>query len=106
MYQLVANDDAPDIKVTITREDTGAAVNISGGTVRLKFRAKGGSSLLFTLSDTNPDNLANGIAVFQFGNTDLDIDEGYYEAEVEITYNDGKVETLYEVLDFYVRGDF
>lgn len=106
MYQLVANDDGPDIKVTITREDTGAAVNMSGGTARLKFRAKGGTSVLFTLTDTNTDNLANGIAVFQFGSTDLDIAAGYYEAEVEITYSDGKVETLYEVLDFYVRGDF
>jgi hypothetical protein len=44
-YQLVKDDTAPQVKATLTRDDTGAAIDCSGGTVRMYFRAKGGSSM-------------------------------------------------------------
>lgn len=107
MYQLVKNDTAPQIKATITREDTGNIVDMSGGTVRLKFRKKGSTTILFTLTaDSDVNNLSNGIAIFTFGDGNLDLAEGYYEGEIEVTYSNSTVETIYEVLDFYLRGDF
>ena len=33
-------------------------------------------------------------------------DAGYYEGEIEVTYLSGVIETLYEILEFYLRDDF
>ena len=106
-YQLVQGDQAPQIQATLTRDDTGAVIDFSGGSCALKFRAKGSTTTLFTLAAADLGaNFENGIALFSFSCTQLDVDEGYYEGEIEITYNNGKIETIYKVLDFYVRADF
>jgi hypothetical protein len=44
--------------------------------------------------------------VFSFSGTQLNINEGYYQGEIEITYDSGKVETVFEILEFYIREDF
>ena len=107
MYPLVKNDTAPQIKATITRDDTGNVVDMTGATVRLKFRKRATTTVLFTLTaNTDVNNLSNVIAIFTFCAGNLDVDEGYYEGEIEITYSNSTVETIYEVLDFHVRGDF
>lgn len=107
-YYLVQGDDAPQIKVTLTRDVTGTAIDVSNATVRLKFRKKGTDTVLVTLtSGASASQAENGIAIFDWGSTDLDIDSGNYEAEVEISYTStGVVETVYETLDFVVREDF
>jgi hypothetical protein len=106
-FNLVKDDTAPQIKATITREDTGAVVNMSGGTVKLKFREKNSSTILFTLTaSTAGDNLQNGIAIFVFGSGDLSVSAGDYEGEIELTHSDGTVETIFELLNFLVREDF
>jgi len=107
MYQLVQNDQAPQIRAELTRDDDGSVIDFSGGSCVLKFRAKGSTTILFTLSSADiGSNFAEGIAIFTFSNDQLDISEGYYEGEIEITYQNGNVETVYEVLDFYIREDF
>ena len=107
-YYLVQGDDAPQIKVTLTRDETGTAIDVSNATVRLKFRKKGTDTVLATLtSGASTSEAENGIAIFVWGSTDLDINSGNYEAEVEISYTStGVVETVYETLDFVVREDF
>ena len=91
----------------MTREDTGEAVDLRGTTVRLKVRKRGASALTFTSVNINvSDTLEDGVAVFAFSDGDLDIDPGNYEGEVEITFSDSTVETIYETLDFFVREDF
>jgi hypothetical protein len=107
MYTLVKDDTAPQIKATLTRDDTDAVIDCSGGTVRLYFRKKGAGSVLFTLTAADAGtNLANGIAIFSFGAGNLNLDAGFYEGEIEITYSSGVVETVFQVLDFQLRGDF
>ena len=108
IFQLVKNDTAPQVQATITKSYDGSVVDLTGATVRLKFRKKGSTSTLFTLTGFNvPDtNFANGIVLFLFGSSNLDIASGYYEGEVEITYDNGLVDTVYEVLDFKLRADF
>ncbi len=107
IYQLVKDDTAPQIKATLTRDDTGTAIDCSDGTVSLFFRKKGGTSLLFTLVSSDVgNNLENGIAIFAFGSNNLAIDPGYYEGEIQITFASGIIETVFEVLNFQVRGDF
>ncbi len=50
--------------------------------------------------------LDDGICIFIFASGQLDIDAGYYEGEIEVVSNSGTRETVYEVIDFYVREDF
>ena len=107
MYRLVKDDTATQIQATLTREHDGSKIDCSGGTVRMYFRKKSSATLQSTLTaaDAGTD-LQNGIAIFSFGSDDLSVDEGFYEGEIEITFSDSKVETVYEVLDFQVRADF
>lgn len=103
---LVQGDTGPQIKVTLTRSDTGAIEDLTGATVNMRFRKKRSSSVLFTLANqSGDDDKTNGIALFVFSAGQLDLDEGYYEGEVEIV-NDGVRETVYDIVDFFLREDF
>lgn len=105
-YELVSGDTAPQIQATITRDDTGAVVNLTGATVRMYFRKKGTTTTLFTLVSST-GSFSSGIATFAFGANDLaTIAQGYYEGEIEITYADASKETIFKILDFYIRSDF
>ena len=107
IYQLVQSDQAPQIKATLKRQDDGTLIDFSGGSCALRFRAKGTTTTLFTLAAVDVgQNFAEGIAIFSFSGTQLDLDEGYYEGEIEVTYSDGKKETIFDILDFYLRADF
>lgn len=107
MFYLVQDDIGTQIKATLTREDDGLAVDLSDATVVLKFRAKGTTTILSTIDCiSSSSQLENGEAVFQFTNGQLSIEEGKYEGEVEATFSDGRIESVFEKLDFYVRQDF
>lgn len=106
-YYLVQGDDAPQIKATLTRDVTGDIIDLTDATVRLKMRKKGTDTVLITrTSASNASQKEAGIAIFEWGDTDLDLNAGNYEGEIEITYSTGIVETVYETLDFVVREDF
>ena len=104
---LVQGDNRPQIKATITRSDTGLAVDISGSTTRLFFRKKYTTTVLATLTNVGTsDQAENGICLFVFGDSDLNIDAGEYEGEIEVVFDSGARETVYEVIDFILREDF
>ena len=106
-YYLVQGDTGPQIKVTVTRDETGDVVDMSGATVYLKIRPKNSKTLSLTLTATDVGtNLASGIAIFVFSDGDLDIEPGNYEGEVEINFTDGSIETVYELVELFVREDF
>lgn len=107
-YYLVKGDDGPQIRVTLTRDTSGDVIDVSDATVRLKFRKKGTNTVLATLTSIAlAQDKPNGIAVFAWGGTDLDIPAGNYEAEIEIHFDtDDVTETVYELLDFVLRDDF
>ena len=105
--KLVQGDTAPQIKVVMTRDDTGAAEDITDATVKLHFRKKYTETLLFSLTgQSTPDEALVGTAIFAFSNGQLDIDAGEYEGEVEVVFDTGTRETIYEKLDFIMRKDF
>lgn len=108
MYYLVKDDVGTQIKATLTRDDDNSAVDLTGATVVMRFRAKGSSTVLFTLTSitTSDDDKSNGIAIFQFGNGNLNLAEGKYEGEIEATLASGEVGTVYEIVDFFIRADF
>ena len=106
-FQLVKSDQAPQIRAVLKREDNDAVVDFENGSCALKFRKKGTTSVLFTLAASDVgDNFKDGIAIFAFSGTQLAIDEGYYEGEISVIYSSGSTETVFKVLDFYLRDDF
>lgn len=107
MFKLVKDDIGTSVRATLTREHDGSAVDISSATAVLKFRKKDTTTVLATLSNSaTSGQKTNGIAIFPFSEAALANSEGKYEAEIEVTFDDGTIETVYEVLDFYLRDDF
>ena len=49
-YELVQGDQAPQIQAVIKRADDGSAIDFSGGSCAMKFRAKDTTATLFTLA--------------------------------------------------------
>jgi hypothetical protein len=105
---LVQGDTGPQIYITVTREDTGAAIDVSGGSARLKVRKKGTDTLSFTLTAADiGSNLEEGKLYFSLDGGQLaTISAGNYEGELELTLADATVETVYEQVDIVIREDF
>jgi hypothetical protein len=103
--KLVQGDTRPQIKVTITDETTDLAVDITNSTPRLKFRAAGSTTVLTTIVGTVTDG-PNGVCIFVWPTGALDVAAGDYEGEIEITYQDSSVQTVYDLLKFKLRQDF
>lgn len=102
--KLVRNDTRPNLVVDIT-DSYGDAIIITGATVVLKFREQGASELTATLTGTVT---AASQATFNWGTAPeaLEGEPGNYEGEIEITFNDGSVLTVYDTLKFKMREDF
>lgn len=105
---LVQGDTGPQIKITVTREDTGSAIDVGGGSAKLKVRKKGSTTIAFTLTaSTAGSSLANGILLFSLDGAQLaTIAAGNYEGEVELTFSDSSVETVFERVEIVIREDF
>lgn len=104
---LVQGDTGPQIKVTLTRSDTGLVEDVSDATIKMHFRKQDTTSVLFSLTNqSSPEQQDLGVCIFIFSSGQLDVDAGYYEGEVEVVFQSGTRETVYEVVEFYVREDF
>lgn len=105
---LVQGDNGSQLKVEITRDDTGAAVNLVGSTPTLKFKKKNTANVLASINSsvTDTDDLEAGVAIFQFNSSALDTNAGDYVGEIQITFDDGTIETVYEELQFTLREDY
>lgn len=103
--KLVQGDTRPQVKVTLTDDTTGLPVDITRGTLRMRFRAAGTDVVLATLVGTITDG-PNGVGVFQWPAGTLDVDAGDYEGEVEVTFEDATVQTVYDLLIFKLRAQF
>ena len=103
--KLVQGDTRPQIQVTLTDDTTGLPIDITRGTLRMRFRAAGGDTVLSTLIGTITDPV-NGVGVFLWPVGTLDVDPGDYEGEVEVTFEDTTVQTVYDLLLFKLRAQF
>ena len=102
--KLVQGDNRPYIRLTLTNSD-GTAVDVSGATVVVKFRQAGSSTILSSLPCAKPNGGNDGIVIFNFPGTTLNVTPGAYEGEVEINFGND-VATVYDVLKFMVRAQF
>lgn len=121
--KLVQGDTRPQLVLSLTDETTGNAIDISAATTVMKFRATGSTTLIATMtatplpgivlpdgsvSTTPPYDVAGkgGRCVINWAPTALDNPAGDYEGEIEILFNDGTIQTVYDVLKFKLREDF
>jgi hypothetical protein len=120
--RLVQGDTRPQVVISL-KNQLGQAIPCNGGSVKFYFRAEGSSTVLATITGTlltgflNDDGSINtaapynvagagGRASFNWPTGALDVSAGNYEGEVEITFADGTIQTVYDVLKFKVRADF
>ena len=118
--QVVANDTKPEVNLTLKAANTAAAglnldpddsstwaaIDISDPTIRVKFRALGGSSILDTMTCIKIAPFTDGKCYMPWGSTTLAVAAGTYEGEIELTYSTGAIWTLFDRLKFKVRADF
>ena len=121
--KLVQGDTRPQLVLSLTDETTGSPIDVSAAAVRLKFRAAGESTLIATLTATpvpgrvledgsidftDPFNVSGrgGRCVVNWSQQALANPAGDYEGEIEITFSDNTVQTVYGILKFKLRGEF
>ena len=105
--KLVQGDvNRPQVQATITDENTGNIVDITGATVLLKFRKVGSTTLQDTITGSIPLG-TDGIVIFQMSELSMAGEAGDYEGEIQVTFpSSGGVQTVYDLLKFKMRQDF
>jgi hypothetical protein len=121
--KLVQGDSRPQLVLSLTDEKSGGSIDISTATVRLRFREAETTTILFTLvadkipGKVNTDgtidftgpyalNGKGGRCVINWTADALDQLPGNYEGEIEITFDDTSIQTVYDVLKFKLREQF
>jgi hypothetical protein len=115
---LVAGDTLPELTFTLKDSSSAASgktldendsstwgpINISGGSVKLRIRELGSTTVKSTLSCTITDG-TNGKVATNFPSGTLD-KAGTFEGELEMTFSNGGIQTVYDLIKLKVRGDF
>jgi len=106
-WELVTGDNKPDMEFTITNQQTGAAIPLTGHTVNFYLRKVAGDGSIVNTGHTacTHTDATNGVTKYEWADDDLD-DDGDYEGEIEITYSSGKIQTYPKLFYFIVRGGF
>lgn len=106
-FKYVRGDTGPQLKVTVVDDGTDQPVDLGGAVVTLHFRAAGEDNVLFSRQLVIPSNTAaQGVAVVDWDEGDLDQEAGTYEGEIEVVRANGIRETMYDKLKFKIRDDF
>ena len=106
-FYYVQGDTGPQLKLTLTDEDTGTATDLTGATVKMHFRAAGSTTVLYSKTlYVNPGTPTLGIALVNWATGELDYDAGTYQGEIEVTKASGQIETIYDTIKFKIREDF
>jgi hypothetical protein len=97
-FYIKENDTVPSIRATL-QNGSGNAVDLIDATVRFHMRAIGGNSAAVDAAATVV-NAASGLVQYDWEAADT-ADVGSFQAEFEVTYSDGTVETFPS--DGYIR---
>ena len=102
MFYLTQNDTSPSISVTLQP----APINLIGATaVKFSMRLRGGA-VKISRADMVVEDAAAGVVQYDWQTGDTDV-AGQFEAEVEVTYADGSIETFPNAapLDITIRPE-
>jgi len=107
VIKLVQGDSLrPQVQATITDDNTGNIVNITGATCLLKFRAVGATVLTDTISGTVLNGTA-GTVVFPMSALSMAGPPGDYEGQIQITFPSGTgIQSVYNSLRFRLTAEF
>ena len=106
-FNYVQGDTGPQLKLTLTDEDTSTATDLTGATVKMHFKASGATTVLYSKTlYVNPGTPTLGIALVNWATGELDYAAGTYHGEIEITKASGQIETIYDIIKFKIREDF
>lgn len=122
VIKVVQGDTRPSLVLTLTDEATGAPINIEGATPRLKLRETDSTVVKEVLVGTtlpgrlNADGTVTSAApydasgsggrmLFAWTSTALDT-AGYFEAEIEVTFADGTIQSAFDLIKLRIRDDF
>ena len=119
--ELVAGDTMPELNIILKDSNTAlsgqtldaanhatwAIISLAAvDTVTMKFRKTDTTTILETLPGSIVgDGTAGNVIMTWLANT-LSGAEGLYEGEIEITYDNGKISTVRDLLKFDVRAGF
>ena len=115
---LVTGDTLPELTFTLKDSQSAASgktldendsatwapINVAGGTVKLRIRELGSTTVKSTLTCTVTDG-TNGKVATNFHTGTLDT-AGTFEGEIEITFGNGGRQTVYDLIKLKVRSDF
>jgi hypothetical protein len=116
--KLVVGDTLPELTFTLKdsntaasgqtldleNSDTWAPIDLSSGSVKLRIREVGQTTVLSTITATLSDP-SNGKCTLIFPNGTW-TSSGTYEGELEFTKSDGNIQTVQDLIKFKVRDDF
>ena len=115
---LVTGDTLPELTFTLKDSNTAASgltldqnnsvtwapINVTGATVKLRLRALGSTTVKATLNCVITDGTAGKVATdFPTGTLDT---AGTFEGELELTFPNGGIQTVNDLIKFKVRSDF
>lgn len=108
IIQIVKGDTGPSLRTSLTRQDTGAAFDVAGHQVQLHIRKKGTTVVISSIAASSGSSLPAGDLSFPLETflTSSECEEGFYEAEVELTLPDSKIMSTFEIINLKVRNDF
>jgi len=96
----------PQVKATITDDNTGNIIDITGATCILKFRAVGASVLTDTITGTVISGPA-GTVVFPMSALSMAGPAGDYEGQIQITFPSGAgTQSVFNTLRFRLAAEF
>jgi hypothetical protein len=115
---LVTGDTLPELTFTLKESNTAASgltldqnnsatwepINVTGATVKLRLRELGSTSVKSTLTCSVTNGSAGKVATdFPTGTLDT---AGTFEGELELTFPNGGIQTVNDLIKFKVRSDF
>tara|TARA_R100001440_G_scaffold21205_2_gene35048 strand:- start:4365 stop:4739 length:375 start_codon:yes stop_codon:yes gene_type:complete len=116
--KLVVGDTLPELNFTLKDSNTAASgktldeednttwapVNLSGGSVKLRIREVGQTTVLSTITATlSSPSTGECSLIFPSGTW---TSAGTFEGEIEFTKSDGNIQTVQDFIKFKVRDDF
>ena len=104
---MTQGDTAPQVRLTFTEEDTGNPLNLTGGTVKLFFRAVGADTNTFVHNCyINPATATTGVAIINWSAGELDVEPGDYTGQIEVTRASGQIETITDKMKFKILEQY
>ena len=119
--ELVSGDNQPELNILLKDSNTAlsgqtldaansatwAKINLTNAShVKMKFRKADTTTILETITCSIVSPPSNGNVIMTWLNTTLAGASGVYEGEITVTFSNGKITTVRDLLKFDVRAGF